>query len=115
MYKTVILLALVATSTAGGANELLPLQAESIRLGSIRGVAYYTETPDGFRVVTTLADGQTGLPVRFEATLTDNQSLIISVPGKLGEPGHSIEIARAANKLVVAAPQPVGEAVATVP
>ena len=42
--------------------------------------------------------------VRFEVTLSDKQSLTISVPGKLGEPGKALEISRAGDKLLVSAP-----------
>jgi hypothetical protein len=112
MCRYIPFAALCLAATAAQAGELAPYQATSIALGSIRGVAYYTEAPGGDRVVTTLADGEAGLPVRFEVTLSENQSLTISVPGKLGEPGQALEISRAGDKLVVSTPQGATEGLA---
>jgi hypothetical protein len=100
---------LLFAAAPAGAGELHPYHAESIELGSIHVVAYYTREYDGYRVVITLAEGATGLPVRFEATLIDNQSLIISVPGRLGEPGRVFKISRAGDTLVVSSPLPATE------
>jgi hypothetical protein len=112
MVRCIAFAALCLAVTAAQAVELAPYQAASIELGSIRGVAYYTEVPGGGRVVTTLTDGEAGLPVRFEVTLSDNQSLTISVPGKLGEPSKALEISRAGDKLVVSTPQSAAEKLA---
>ena len=70
------------------------------------GVVYYTSENGGYHVVATIAEGETGLPVRFEATLTETQKMTISVPGKLGEMSHVLEMSGAGGKLVVADPQP---------
>lgn len=101
MYKHIAVAALLAAATHANAGELAPYEGQSIELGSIRGVTYYTEAPTGYRVVTTLADGETGLPVRFEATLADKQRLVISVPGKLGEQSIKLDISRAGDKLML--------------
>src|SRR5262249_37740816 len=85
-------------------TELAASHGGSIQLGSIRGIVYYTETQDRYRVIATLADGEAGLPMRFEAILADRQSLRISVPGKAGEPSQAVEISRAADKLIIARP-----------
>ena len=81
-------------------------RAESIDLGGFRGVVYYTTEDGGYHVVATIAEGESGLPVRFEATLTKTQKMTISVPGKLGEMSHMLEMSGADGKLVVANPQP---------
>ena len=83
------------------AGELSAMTGESIDLGRFHGVVYYTGEDDGFRVVATIADGEAGLPVRFSATLAENQSATISVPGELGEAGHSLEISRSGDKLTL--------------
>jgi hypothetical protein len=83
------------------AGELSVLAGESIDLGRFHGVVYYTSEHEGLRVVATIADGEAGLPVRFSATLAENQATTISVPGKLGEPSHSLEIARSGGRLTV--------------
>jgi hypothetical protein len=104
MHSYIGLAALLAAAVPAHAGELAAYQAESIRLGSVHGVTYYTEAHGGYRVVTTLADGEAGLPVRFEAVLADRQSVRISVAGKPGEPNRALEISRAAGKLVVSSP-----------
>jgi hypothetical protein len=105
MYKHIVVAALLAAATPVHGRELAPYGGESIELGSIRGVTYYTEEPTGYRVVTTLADGEAGLPLRFEATLADQQRLVISVPGKLGGQSTVLEVLRAGDKLILSRPQ----------
>lgn len=82
------------------AGELSAMAGESIDLGSFHGVVYYTSADDGYQVVATIANGEAA-PLRFSTTLAENQSATISVPGKLGEPGHSVEISRSGDKLTV--------------
>ena len=43
--------------------------------------------------------------MRFEATLTDTRKVTVTVPGKVGEMSHVIEVSRIGQKLVVAKPQ----------
>lgn len=83
------------------AGELSATAGETIDLGRFQGVVYFTSENDSYRVVATIADGEAGLPVRFSATLADNQSATISVPGKPGEAGHSFEIARSGDKILL--------------
>jgi len=105
MLRSISLAALVITATHAQAGELVPLGGESIELGSIHGIAYYSQEPSGYRIITTLAEGETGLPVRFEATLADHQKLVISVPGKAGEQGPTLEILRAGDKVILSRPK----------
>lgn len=95
--------ALFAFAASAQAGELTAYAGESIELGSIRGVAYYTQA-SGCTVVTTLADGEAGLPLRFETILADKQRLTISVPGKLGEPSQALEISRAGDRVILSRP-----------
>jgi hypothetical protein len=60
MCRCIVLAALFAIATPAKAGELVPRGAESIQLGSLRGVIYYTEAEGGYRVTTTLADGEGG-------------------------------------------------------
>jgi hypothetical protein len=103
-YIPIATLCLMLTPAHGG--EIGELQAESINLGGFRGVVYCTAENGGYRVVATIAEGETGLPVRVEAILTETQKMTISVPGELGETSHVLEMSRAGGKLVVANPQP---------
>lgn len=114
MLRYTVVGALLAVATPSQAGEIHPGAAESIRLGSIRGVAYFTQVNGDFRVVTTLADGETGLPVRFEVTLADRQSLTISVPGKVGETGQELEISRVAGKLAISSLVPAADGLVVV-
>lgn len=93
--------AFLAVATTGETAQLLPYEGQSIDLGGLRGVAYYSRQADGFRIVATLAEGEGGVPVRFEATLADRQKFIISVPGKAGEAARILEFSRAGDTLCV--------------
>jgi hypothetical protein len=105
MYRYIALAALCMATIPAHSGELGAMKAESIGLGDFLGVVYYTPEEDGYRVVTTIAQGDAGLPVRFVAILTENQTVAVSVPGKLGESDQIIEISRVGGKLVVS-PQP---------
>src|SRR5262245_25630280 len=105
MNRYIPIAALCLMLTPAHAGEIGELQAESIDLGGFRGVVYFTPENEGYRVVTTIAQGETGLPVRFETLLTETQKLTITGPGKMGEKTHVLEMSRAGGKLVVASPQ----------
>jgi hypothetical protein len=101
--------------TPAHAGELYPMEASSISVGGFRGIVYYTENREGYRVTATMADGEKGLPIRFEATITEGQKLTITVPRSLGELSHVVELRRVDGKLVIAPPQPVPEELAAAP
>ena len=61
------------------------------------GVAYYTVEPDGFRVVTTLAQGDAGTPIRFVSVLAPGQRVVLSTPHQANE----LEISRKGDNLIV--------------
>jgi hypothetical protein len=86
------------------AGELRPMQASSIALGEVKGVAYYVVTDKGFQVVTTIATGEEATPVRFEATLRAGQRVVLSVPRGVGEEPMAVEIARFGDTVVVSEP-----------
>ena len=86
---------------AAHANELRPLEGRSIDLGEISGVAYYTVERDGFRVVATFAQGETGKPVRFEAILATGQSVVLSTPRETGVAPRAIQISRQNDRVLV--------------
>jgi len=105
MRNCIALAVLCLAATSGQAGELDVLQAASFDVGGYHGVAYYTSESDGYRVIATIAQGETGLPVRFEATLTEGQKITITVPGRLGETSHVFELMRTGGKLVGASPE----------
>lgn len=79
------------------ANDLRPIEGKSIDLGEVSGVAYYTVEPDGFHVVTTLAQGAAGTPVRVVSVLAPGQSVVLSTPHRAG----ALEITRKGDSLLV--------------
>jgi hypothetical protein len=60
------------------ADGLRPVDAMSIDLGEVSGVAYYTVERDGFHVVVTLAHGKEGTPIRVVSVLAPGQSVAFS-------------------------------------
>lgn len=94
------LLAAVVTIASFGvahADGLRPIEAKSIALGEVYGVAYYTVEPDGFRVVTTLAQGEAGTPIRFVSVLAPGQRVVLSTPVQ----ASALEISRSGDTLLV--------------
>ena len=87
----------LASLGAAHANGLRPIEGRSIDLGDVSGVAYYTVEPDGFRVVTTLAQGERGTPIRFVSVLAPGQRVVLSTPHQAG----GIEISRNGDSLFV--------------
>lgn len=85
------------------ADGLRPIEAKSIDLGGISGVAYYTVERDGFRVVTTLAQGEVGTPVRIVSILAPGQSVVLSTPHEAG----TLEIGRKGDNVFVRKAPPV--------
>ena len=112
MHRYMLFGALCLVTIPADAGEVGEIQATSIDLGGFRGVVYYASEAGGYRVITTLAEGESGLPVRFEATLMDGQKVTVSVPGRLGERSHTIEMMRSNDKLVVGPPSIGPDAVA---
>src|SRR5258705_10131165 len=80
----------LASLEAAHADGLRPIEAKSIDLGEASGVAYYTVERDGFHVVTTLAQGMAGTPVRVGSVLGPGQMGVFSTPPQAG----ALEIAR---------------------
>ncbi|MBR0872529.1 hypothetical protein JQ633_19365 [Bradyrhizobium tropiciagri] len=87
----------LASLGAAHAGGLRPIEGQSIRLGDVTGVAYYTVERDGFRVVTTLAQGEAGTPIRFVSVLAPGQRVVLSTPHNAG----ALEITRDGDNLSV--------------
>jgi len=83
------------------AVEMHPMQATSLSLGSVTGIAYYQLAGEYFQVVATLAAGEEGTPMRFVATLGDGQKMLVSVPQEPGQGAIEVEFARAGDTLSV--------------
>lgn len=97
--RSTLLAAAFALTSLGAAhaNGLKPIEGRSINLGDLSGVAYYTVEPDGFRLVTTVAQGDAGTPIRFVSVLAPGQRVVLSTPAQAG----GIEISRTGDTLLV--------------
>lgn len=94
-------IAAIAFSSAAGAGELKPMHAQTIDLGAMAGVAYYTVESNGYHVVATLAEPETGSPIRFEMLLASGQTVTLSSPQSYGLPEVKVEISRVEDQVVV--------------
>ena len=93
--------ALAFAGSGAQADERPTIASQSINLGQVSGVAYYTVEPAGYHVVATLAHGEAGMPVRFEAVLAPGQSMMLSTP-EFGSTGPArVEISREGDELLV--------------
>ena len=79
------------------ADGLRPIDAMSVDVGEVSGVAYYTVERDGFHVITTLAQGMTGTPIRVVCVLAPGQSVAFSTPRE----ANAIEISRNGDSVLV--------------
>jgi hypothetical protein len=100
--------ALLLSLATAQAEGLKPIQAQSLDLGEVNGIAYYTVEHDGFHVVATLEHvmpalkGDTSeVPLRVQAVLASGQSLVLSTPGWTNAPPVSLTIKRHGDELVV--------------
>ncbi|GIQ78315.1 hypothetical protein [Bradyrhizobium sp. RD5-C2] len=94
LFASAFALGIVGPAHADG---LRPIEAKSIDLGGVSGVVYYTVERDGFHVVTTLAEGEAGTPVRFVSILSPGQRVVLSTAA----PAGGIEISREGDRVLV--------------
>lgn len=103
LIRSTLLAATLSLATLGAAHadSVQPMHAQAIDLGEVSGVAYYTVERDGFHVVTTLAQGETGTPVRLVNVLTSGQSVVLSAAREVGAAPVEVEISRQGDTLLV--------------
>src|SRR6202158_5312590 len=87
----------LASVEAAHADGLRPVEAKSIDLGEVSGVAYYTVERDGFHVVTTLAQGEAGTPIRVVSVLAPGQRVVLSTANHASR----LEISRRGDSVLV--------------
>jgi hypothetical protein len=76
----------LASLGAVEAEGLRPVQSQTVDLGDLSGVAYYTVKRDGFHVVATLAQqGEDGAPLRVEIVLAPGQRVTFSTPRRVAK------------------------------
>jgi hypothetical protein len=83
------------------ADSVQPMHAQTIDLGEVTGVAYYTVERDGFHVVTTFVQGETGTPVRVVNVLAPGQSVVLSTAREVGAVPVEVEISRHGDTLLI--------------
>jgi hypothetical protein len=93
-FATALAFASLGTAQADG---LHPMEAKSINLGEVSGVAYYTIERDGFHVVATLAQGEAGMPIRVVSVLAPGQRVVLSTPYQ----ADALEISRNGDSVLV--------------
>src|SRR5687768_16516212 len=103
LIRSTILAAALSLARLGAvhADSVQPMRAQTIDLGEVTGVAYYTVEHDGFHVVTTLVQGESGTPVRVVSVLAPGQSIVLSAAREIGVAPVEIEISRQADTLLV--------------
>ena len=87
----------LASLEVAHADGSRPIGAMSIDLGEVSGVAYYTVERDGFHVVTTLAQGIAGMPIRVVSVLAPGQSVAFSTSHQ----ADALEISRNGDSVLV--------------
>ena len=101
IHRTILAAAFALSIGVAHADGLQPIEGQSIHLGEVSGVAYYTVERDAFRLVATLAQGEAGTPVRIEAFLASGQSLVLSTPREAGTGSNAVEISRRGDQVLV--------------
>ena len=101
VHRTILAAAFALSIGVAHADGLQPIEGQSIHLGEVSGVAYYTVERDAFRLVATLAQGEAGTPVRIEAFLASGQSLVLSTPREAGTGSNAVEISRRGDQVLV--------------
>jgi hypothetical protein len=96
-----VLAGLIGAVGAAHGQDLLPMEARKVSLGDFNGIAYYTVEKDGLRVVATMAQGETGTPIRFVATLAPGQKTLLSVAGGVGQSEQRVELVRVDDRISI--------------
>jgi hypothetical protein len=102
----------VETADTGAvhAGSLTPAEIRSIDLGAIAGSAWYTVEQDGYHLVVSLQALETGMPLRFSATLAAEQGVTFSAPRRAGEPTIDMHFIRHGERINVTLEEPRREA-----
>jgi hypothetical protein len=101
LFRVLVLVLLFAVPGCAEGREIGSMAGVDIALGEFAGVLYYVPGKDGYRVVATLSSAERVSPLRFNATLAQGQSVVFSVPGKIGEPERRLEVARTGDRVFV--------------
>jgi hypothetical protein len=89
------------SAAAAGADELSPVAGRVIHLGAVSGVVYFVPQGGEDHLIATLGVGQGDDSVRFEASLANGQSTVLSVPRGAGERPVAIRFERRGERVFV--------------
>ena len=97
--RSSLLVAAITFASLGAAHTkgLRPIEGQSINLGDVSGVAYYTVERDGFHVITALAQGMAGTPIRIVSVLAPGQRVTFSTPHQI----RALEISRNGDSVLI--------------
>ena len=101
LSRALLLFLLHAASSGAEAEQIREMAGVSISLGNLSGDLYYVPDREGYRVVATIGSQDRSMPLRFTATLTQGQSIVFSVPGKMGEPERRLRVVRTGDRVFV--------------
>jgi hypothetical protein len=101
LARVLLLWLLFAVSSGAEAQQIREMTGFDIALGEFSGVLYCVPDADAYHVVATVSSGDRATPLRFIATLAEGQSVVFSVPGKMGEPERRLKVARTRDRLLV--------------
>ena len=104
MRHFIALVALTGVCLAGlpaTAQELRPIEAYSLHLGSVNGNVYYDRTGADDTLVATLSATPDSSPIRIVTTLGPGQRTTVSVPRGVGEAALEVTFARRGDTVFV--------------
>ena len=105
MWHRLLVAAALTLACGAQAAELGPAQGQTVMLGNVSGVVYYTVAPTGYRVVATFGSG-TDTTKRFIATLLPDQDETVSVPRGPGQAPLEATFSRHGDSLSVTTGSP---------
>ena len=101
-FALLTMLVVLSAPSLASADILAAGQARTVLLKDQSAVVFYTQTPDGLEIVTTVAatEAET-VPVRLINTLTDGQSVMVEVAGPAGTFADRLILSREGDHLRV--------------
>jgi hypothetical protein len=101
-FALLTMLVVLSAPSLASADILAAGQARTVLLKDQSAVVFYTQTPDGLEVVTTVAatESETA-PVRLLNTLMEGQSITVEVAGSAGTPVDRLILSRVGDHLRV--------------
>jgi hypothetical protein len=101
-FASLTMLVALSVPSLASADILAAGEARTILLKDQSAVVFYTQTPNGFEVVTTVAAIEAATaPVRLLNMLTEGQSVTVEVAGSAGTSADRLILSRVGDHLRV--------------